>query len=82
MVLELDHLASEEERNKYIIEYGRVLREKQNSGFVIWKHNATCILWKLTQRSSVIKSGETLDCCLADIALWNNHEALKLGCSA
>lgn len=48
MVLELDHLASEEERNKYIIEYGRVLREKQNSGFVIWKHNATCILWKLT----------------------------------
>lgn len=38
-----------------------------------------CILWKLAQRSWLIKSGETEDSFLADIALWNNQDALKLG---
>lgn len=41
----------------------------------------TCILSKFAYRSSLMKLGETLDCFLADMALWNSQDALKLGCT-
>lgn len=39
------------------------------------------MLAKLAYKSSFMKVGETLDCFFADMALWNNHEELKFGCS-